>query len=63
MKIIKKQKHNINYIYSLFNFLSYFSNKRVKSFKINLDPMGKEHFQPYKLKGSVPDEIKKIYGW
>ena len=39
------------------------SNKRVKSFKINLDPMGKEHFQPYKLKGSVPDEIKKIYGW
>lgn len=39
------------------------SNKRVKSFKINLDPTGKEHFQPYKLKGSVPDEIKKIYGW
>ena len=28
----KKQKHNIDYIYILFNFLSYFSDKRKENF-------------------------------
>ena len=39
------------------------SNARVKGFKINVDPNGIEYFQPYKLKGSVPNEIKKLFGW
>ena len=39
------------------------SNERVKGFKINVDPEGIEHYQPYKLKGSVPEEIKKLFGW
>ncbi len=39
------------------------SAKRVKSFKINVDPKGKEHFQPYKLTGGVPQFIKNLFGW
>ena len=39
------------------------SAKRVKAFKINVDPKGNEHFQPYKLTGGVPKFIKKLFGW
>lgn len=39
------------------------SSKRVKAFKINIDPDGNEHFQPYKLKGLVPDTIMNMFGW
>ena len=39
------------------------SNERVKEPKINVNPEGVEHYQPYKLKGSVPEEIKKLFRW
>ena len=39
------------------------SSSRVKGFKINVDPNGIEHYQAYKLKGAVPDAIKKLFGW
>ena len=39
------------------------SIKRVKAFKINVNPAGEEFFQDYKLNGSVPDFIKNIFGW
>lgn len=39
------------------------SSSRVKSFKINVDPKGGEHYQAYKLDGVVPDAIKKLFGW
>ncbi|MDE7156492.1 MAG: hypothetical protein K2O02_00730 [Lachnospiraceae bacterium] len=39
------------------------SKKRVKAFKINIDPKGNEHFQEYKLRGEVPDFMKKMFGW
>ena len=41
------------------------SSKRVKGFKINVNPAGKEFFQDYKLNpvGEVPAGIKEIFGW
>ena len=41
------------------------SSKRVKGFKINTDPAGKEFFQDYKLnpKDEIPDGLRKIFGW
>ncbi|MCM1113253.1 MAG: hypothetical protein NC399_08385, partial [Muribaculum sp.] len=39
------------------------SSSRVKGFRINVDPNGVEHYQAYKLEGTVPDEIRKLFGW
>jgi len=39
------------------------SRQRVKAFKINVSPAGKEFFKDYKLDGAVPDFIKKEFGW
>lgn len=39
------------------------SKTRVKGFKINVDPNGIEHYQPYKLDGPVPTAIKILFGW
>jgi hypothetical protein len=39
------------------------SSQRVKSFKINVNPAGKEFFGDYKLNGAVPDFIKNMFGW
>lgn len=39
------------------------SGDRVKAFKINVNPTGKEFYQPYKLDGTVPKFIKDIFGW
>lgn len=41
------------------------NSKRVKGFKINVNPAGKEFFQDYKLNpvGEVPTGIKEMFGW
>lgn len=37
---------------------------RVKAFKINVNPItGQESYNPYKLKGPVPQFIKNLFGW
>lgn len=38
------------------------SSSRVKGFKINVDHNGKERYRAYKLKSSVPDAIKELFG-
>jgi len=35
----------------------------VSRVKINVDPNGIEHYQPYKLEGAVLDVIKELFGW
>jgi hypothetical protein len=40
------------------------SGDRVKAFNINVNPItGKEFYQPYKLIGPVPQNIKNLFGW
>lgn len=39
------------------------SKERVASFKLNVNPAGKEFFSKYKLDGNVPNSIKNIFGW
>jgi len=39
------------------------SSDRVKAFHINVNPEGKEFYQPYKLDGAVPQFIKDLFGW
>lgn len=41
------------------------SSKRVKGFKINTNPVGKEFFQDYKLnpKDEIPDGLREMFGW
>ena len=38
------------------------SAKRVKSFKINIDPQGGKHFGEYKLEGEVPQFLINLFG-
>ena len=39
------------------------SPERVKYFKINYSPSGKEFFQSDKLDGTVPEFLKEMFGW